>query len=180
MAFNFQHTDIPGVIIITPKVFADDRGFFMETYKKSEFTAAGITEDFVQDNHSRSSKNVLRGLHFQHVPFAQGKLVRVVAGTVWDVAVDMRPGSPAYKKWLAVELSAHNNRVVYIPPWCYHGFLSLTDDVHLMYKCTKEYSPQHDAGIRWNDPDINIAWPVKEPLLSPKDMQLPFLKEIRR
>ena len=178
MAFEFKQTPIPGVIEITPQIFSDGRGFFMESFKESEFVRNGINETFVQDNHSRSVKNVLRGLHFQNDPCAQGKLVRVVSGKAWDVAVDIRPDSPTYKKWHAVELSPDNMKMIYIPPYCAHGFVALTDDVHLMYKCTKEYSPSHDSGIRWDDPDISIPWPVKDPLLSPKDLKLPVLKEI--
>lgn len=165
-------------MLVEPKVYADGRGFFLESYKESEFAAAGIDERFVQDNHSLSRKNVLRGLHFQRVPKAQGKLVRVIKGTVWDVAVDIRKDSPTFKRWHGVELSAENGLMLYIPPGFAHGFVALTDETHLMYKCTEEYDVALDTGIRWNDPDLAVDWPVKEPVLSLKDEELPMLKEV--
>lgn len=165
-------------MLVEPKVYADGRGFFLESYKESEFAAAGIDERFVQDNHSLSRKNVLRGLHFQRVPKAQGKLVRVIKGTVWDVAVDIRKDSPTFKRWHGVELSAENGLMLYIPPGFAHGFVALTDETHLMYKCTEEYDVALDTGIRWNDPDLAVDWPAKEPVLSLKDEELPMLKEV--
>jgi dTDP-4-dehydrorhamnose 3,5-epimerase len=177
MPFKFIRTEIEGPLIVEPDVFGDERGFFTESYKKSQFFAAGITVEFNQDNHSLSSKNVLRGLHFQKPPAAQAKLVRVVQGAVWDVAVDIRKDSPSYKKWIAVELSGDNKRMLYIPEGFAHGFVALTDNVHLLYKCSNEYSPSHDGGIIWNDPDIGIKWPVTNPVLSDKDTALPLLKD---
>lgn len=177
MPFTFESTSIPGVIIVTPRLFGDERGFFMETYKASEFKSNGIDVDFVQDNHSFSSKGVLRGLHFQRGPMAQGKLIRVMQGRVWDVAVDIRPDSPARLQWTGVELSDENNRMVYIPPGFAHGFLVLSDTAHFMYKTTAEYSPEHDGGIRWDDPDIGVEWPVTNPQVSEKDRSLPYLKD---
>ncbi len=178
MPCTFKKLDIAGLVLVEPRLFHDERGFFLESFKESEFAAAGIADRFVQDNHSLSVKNVIRGLHFQKEPRAQGKLVRVVKGRAWDVAVDIRPNSPTYKKWLGMELSGDNRLMLYIPPGFAHGFASLSDEVHLLYKCTQEYDPVLDAGIRWNDPDLAIEWPVKEPILSPKDEVLPFLNEL--
>jgi len=177
MPFNFLKTEIDSLTIIEPRAFADDRGFFLESYKKSDFLKNGIDVDFMQDNHSLSSKGVLRGLHYQKPPYTQAKLVRVVKGAAWDVAVDIRKTSPTYKKWIGIELSENNRKMFYIPEGFAHGFLSLTDEVHLLYKCSNEYSPTHDAGIIWNDPDLAIEWPVDKPLLSDKDLGLPYLKD---
>ncbi len=181
MPFNFVKTDIEGLIIIEPRKFPDDRGFFMETYKKSEFVNAGIAEDFVQDNHSLSSKGVLRGLHFQTEPHAQGKLVRVVKGAVWDVGVDLREESETYGKWVGVELTEENGKMFYIPPGFAHGFLTLTDNTHFLYKCTAEYAPTADGGIKWNDPEVAVQWPLSgiTPSVSAKDETLPFLKVLK-
>lgn len=173
----FTPLAIEGLVLVEPKVFADERGFFIESFKESEFTANGIAVRFVQDNHSLSKKNVVRGLHYQRAPKAQGKLVRVITGKVWDVAVDLRRDSPAFGKWMGLDLSEENKKMLYIPPGFAHGFLALSDNVHLLYKCTEEYDPALDTGIRWNDPDLAIDWPVKKPVLSPKDERLPFLKE---
>ena len=178
MPFEFQKAELNGVLLVTPRVFPDERGFFMETYKESDFRKSGIGETFTQDNHSMSKKGVLRGLHFQYPPAAQGKLVRVMSGAVWDVAVDIRKGSPSFGRWYAVELSSANSRMIYIPPGFAHGFVALSDDVHLLYKCTVEYDAALDAGIRWDDPDIGIQWPVKNPAVSDKDGALPLLGEI--
>jgi dTDP-4-dehydrorhamnose 3,5-epimerase len=175
MPFSFTILEISGLVLVEPRLFPDDRGFFLESYKESEFAMAGIPYRFVQDNHSLSKKNVIRGLHFQRPPRAQGKLVRVIHGTVWDVMVDLRLNSPTYKRWLGIELSDQNNKMVFIPPGFAHGFAALSDETHLIYKCTEEYDPQLDAGIRWNDPDLQIQWPVPEPIISPKDASLPFL-----
>ncbi|NPV29967.1 MAG: dTDP-4-dehydrorhamnose 3,5-epimerase [Firmicutes bacterium] len=177
MPFSFQRLEIPEVVLIEPKVFQDGRGFFMETYKFSDFTAFGITERFVQDNHSRSLRGVLRGLHYQNPPNAQGKLVRVVAGEIFDVAVDIRRGSPTYGKWVGERLSAENKRMLYIPPGFAHGFCVLSQEAEVVYKVTEEYAPEHEAGIIWNDPDIGIRWPVAEPIISEKDAAFPRLKE---
>jgi len=177
MPFVFNKCEIPGLVIIEPRAFADDRGFFLESYKRSDFVKNGIDAEFLQDNHSLSSKGVLRGLHYQKPPYTQAKLVRVIKGSAWDVAVDIRKNSPTYKKWIGVELSEENRRMFYIPEGFAHGFLALTDEVHLLYKCSNEYSPAHDAGIIWNDPELAIEWPVEKPLLSDKDLILPFLKD---
>lgn len=178
MPSTFKRLEIDGLILVEPRSFHDERGFFLESFKESEFAAAGITKRFVQDNHSLSVKNVIRGLHYQKEPRAQGKLVRVIKGRVWDVAVDIRPGSTSYGKWLGVELSEENHLMLYIPPGFAHGFASLSNEVHLLYKCTQEYDPALDAGIRWDDPDLAIQWPVGNPLLSPKDRILPLLKDV--
>jgi dTDP-4-dehydrorhamnose 3,5-epimerase len=178
MPFDFIKQKIDGLVLIEPRVFTDERGFFLESYKKSDFAANGIDYEFVQDNHSLSRKDVVRGLHFQREPKGQGKLVRVMMGKVWDVAVDLRKGSTSYLKWMSYELSGENGKMLFIPPGFAHGFLTLTDDVHLVYKCTNEYDAKLDAGLRWDDPDIGITWPVKNPILSQKDLILPYVKEV--
>ena len=178
MPCTFKKLDIDGLVLVESVAFSDERGFFLESYKESEFAKAGITERFIQDNHSMSFKNIVRGLHYQKDPEAQGKLVRVIKGIAWDVAVDIRPSSPTYKRWLAMELSEANRYMLYIPPGFAHGFASLSNEVHLLYKCTREYDPALDAGIRWDDPDLAIQWPVGNPLLSPKDRILPLLKDV--
>jgi len=177
MPFTFKRLEIPDVILVQPKVFGDERGFFMETYKASEFKKNGIDYDFVQDNHSRSQKGVLRGLHYQLKPMEQGKLVRCVKGRIWDVAVDIRKGSPWYGKWVAVELSEENKLMLWVPPGFAHGFVALEDGTEVIYKVTKEYAPELDRGIIWNDPDLAIDWPIKNPILSEKDKNLPKLRE---
>ena len=178
MSFTFKSMSIPDVVLVEPKILPDDRGFFMEAFKASDFKQANIPAHFLQDNFSFSRKHVLRGLHYQKNPHAQGKLVLTLKGCVWDVAVDLRRTSPTFKQWVAAELSDANHAMLYIPPGFAHGFVALTDDVHLLYKCTAEYNPQSDAGIRWNDPDIAIAWPVADPILSPKDRALPLLSAV--
>jgi dTDP-4-dehydrorhamnose 3,5-epimerase len=175
--FNFKRLAIPDVILIEPRIFTDERGFFMETYKYSDFASFGITEKFVQDNHSRSTRDVLRGLHYQKPPKAQGKLVRVVVGEIFDVGVDIRQGSATYGKWVGELLSADNKRMLYIPPGFAHGFYVLSDVAEVSYKVTEEFSSEHDAGIIWNDPEIGIEWPIKHPIISPKDAELPRLRE---
>lgn len=177
MPFSFQRLEIPEVVLIEPKVFQDGRGFFMETYKFSDFAAFGIAERFVQDNHSRSKKSVIRGLHYQNPPKAQGKLVRAVVGEIFDVAVDIRRGSPTYGKWVGEKLSSENKRMLYIPPGFAHGFCVLSAEAEVVYKVTEEYAPEHEAGIIWNDPDIGISWPIANPIISEKDAALPCLKE---
>jgi dTDP-4-dehydrorhamnose 3,5-epimerase len=179
MPFKFTKLEIRDLILIKPAVFIDQRGFFMESYKESEFIANGINYKFSQDNHSLSKQNVLRGLHYQLNPKAQGKLVRVIKGSIWDVAVDIRKNSPTYLKWIGIELSEQNNEILFIPPGFAHGFVSLTDDVHLTYKCTNEYAAEIDCGIRWDDPDIGIKWPVDNPVISDKDLKLPYLKNAK-
>lgn len=180
MPFDFINLSIPGVVFIQPKVFRDERGFFLETYKYSEFAGAGITERFLQDNHSFSSKGVLRGLHYQKNPDAQGKLVYCVKGKIFDVAVDIRKGSSHFGMWVGRELSDENNAMLYIPQGFAHGFVVLSETADVVYKCTAEYSPANDKGIIWNDPDVGIEWPVLVPLLSPKDSLLPMLKDADR
>ncbi|GAB4031191.1 MAG: dTDP-4-dehydrorhamnose 3,5-epimerase [Elusimicrobiota bacterium] len=176
MGFKFEKTDIEGLILVKPNVFKDSRGFFAEEYKKSDFLKAGINCDFVQDNHSKSSKGVLRGLHFQKSPFSQAKLVRCLKGLIWDVAVDLRSGSKTFGKWLAFELSEENFNSLFIPEGFAHGFLTLSDEAELLYKCSREYAPSFDSGVRYDDPHLNISWPVKNPSLSEKDIKLPFLE----
>ena len=156
--FTFTETEIPGVVVIEPQVFGDDRGYFMETYQKDQFAAAGIDKEFVQDNQSRSTRGVLRGLHFQK-NHTQGKLVRVTKGEVYDVAVDCRPHSATFGKWVGVTLSEENKKMFYIPEGFAHGFLVLSDVAEFCYKVTDFYHPEDEMGIAWNDPDIAVAWP---------------------
>jgi dTDP-4-dehydrorhamnose 3,5-epimerase len=167
---NIIETAIPGLLIIEPKVFGDDRGFFMESWNAKSFAAAGLDLDFVQDNHSRSSRGVLRGMHYQQ-PNPQGKLVRVTAGAVYDVAVDMRRASPAFGKWVGVELSAANKRMFWVPEGLAHGFLCLEDGTDFLYKCTSLYEPANEHSLLWNDPKVGIEWPLNgiAPQLSAKD-----------
>ena len=175
MPFAFKKLEIPEVVLIELKVFKDGRGFFMETYKMPDFITAGIKGNFVQENHSRSSKGVLRGLHYQNPPFAQGKLVRVIRGEIFDVAVDIRKGSPTWGKWVGVILSEENKNILYVPAGLAHGFCVLSEIAEVIYKTTNVYSAESEAGIIWNDEDLNIEWPVKEPILSEKDEKLPSL-----
>lgn len=177
MPFEFERLEIPEVVLVRPKVFADERGFFMEAYKSSDFAAFGIRQPFVQDNHSRSSKGVVRGLHFQRPPMAQAKLVMAVQGEIFDVAVDLRRGSPTFKRWVAVELSFANRHMLYIPEGFAHGFCVLSDWAYVVYKATAEYSPEEDAGIAWDDPEISVDWPIERPILSERDAALPRLRE---
>ena len=177
MPFNFKRLEIPEVILVEPRVFEDERGFFMETYKMLDFVASGIKGNFVQENHSRSTKGVLRGLHYQNPPFGQGKLVRVVRGEIFDVAVDIRKGSPTYGKWLSVILSEENKNMLYVPEGFAHGFCVLSGIAEVIYKTTDVYSAPSEAGIIWNDEDLNIEWPVKKPDLSERDKKWPTLKE---
>lgn len=168
---NIVETAIPGPLIIEPRVFGDDRGFFMESWNQATFEAAGLDLAFVQDNHSRSNKAVLRGLHFQN-PNAQGKLVRVVSGAVYDVAVDVRRSSPTFGKWVGVELSAANKRMFWVPPGFAHGFVTLEDSTDFLYKCTALYDPATEHCLMWNDPALGIDWPDVGPFqLSAKDQQ---------
>jgi dTDP-4-dehydrorhamnose 3,5-epimerase len=166
---NVLDTSLPGVLIIEPKVFGDDRGFFFESWNVRAFRAAGIDVGFVQDNHSRSARNVLRGLHYQ-IQHAQGKLVRVIAGEVFDVAVDLRRSSPTFGKWEGVTLSAENKRMLWIPPGFAHGFLVVSEFAEFLYKTTEYWAPEHERTIAWDDPDLGIAWPCRTPpVLSAKD-----------
>jgi len=162
-------TAIPEVLLIKPKVFGDTRGFFLETYNKERYMDAGFPDvDFVQDNHSRSSKGVLRGLHFQ-LNYPQGKLVQVATGSVFDVAVDIRVGSPTFGQWYGCVLSEENHHQLWIPPKFAHGFCVLSDTADFIYKCTDYYRPEDEGGLLWNDPEVGIDWPLAEPLLSEKD-----------
>jgi len=175
---NFIKTELDGVYIVEPKVFGDNRGFFMESWSKRVLEDAGLHYDFVQDNHSRSTgKGTLRGIHFQKGDKAQAKLVRCARGAVLDVAVDLRPASPTYKKWVAVELSEENFRQLLIPRGFGHGFVTLTDDVEFLYKADNPYAPEADGGIRWNDPELGVNWGIEQPILSEKDQNNPFLKD---
>ncbi len=171
-------TNLQGVFIIEPQVFGDSRGYFMETYSKKVFEEMGITNEFVQDNQSFSSKKgTLRGLHFQNGEFAQAKIVRVLRGTVHDVAVDLRKGSPTYLQWIKVELSGENKRMLFIPKGFAHGFVALTDDVEFIYKVDEVYSKEHDRAIRYDDPQIGVEWEISNPILSQKDIDAPLLKD---
>lgn len=165
-----QTTTVPGVLILEPDVFGDERGFFLESYNERELRKAGIDAHFVQDNHSRSRGNVLRGLHYQ-LTQPQGKLVRVVRGRVFDVGVDIRRNSPTFGKWVGVELTEENKRIFWLPPGMAHGFLVLSESADFLYKATDYYAPQSERSIKWNDPDLSIAWPLMgEPILSAKDI----------
>jgi dTDP-4-dehydrorhamnose 3,5-epimerase len=179
MAFRFERTDISGILIIVPDVFGDDRGFLMETYKRSAFDAVGLTIPMAQENHSRSAGGTLRGLHYQRAPKAQGKLVRVVLGEVFDVAVDIRDGSPTFGRWLGVTLSAANRKSIYIPPGFAHGFCVTSAEAEVIYKTTEEYAPELEEGIRWDDPGLAIDWPIASPILSPRDQRWPTLSSVR-
>ena len=179
MPFEFEKLALEGVVLARPRVFPDDRGWAMESFKRSDFTRAGIPGDFVQDNHSRSAKGVLRGPHFQRGAAAQCKLVRCVRGAILDVGVDIRRDSPTFGRWLAVELSEANARLVYFPAGFAHGFLSLADGTEVLYKCTAEYSPPDEGGIRWDDPRVAVDWGNASPILSPRDAALPFLKDAK-
>ena len=166
---QIETTNVPGVFVITPHVFSDARGFIYESYNRDKLLGHGIDTEFVQDNHAKSVRGTLRGLHFQLPPAAQVKLVRVVRGAVWDVAVDIRAGSPTFGNWVGVELSAENWRQLYVPAGFAHGYCVLSDEAEFLYKTSHTYSPAHEHGILWNDPDLKIAWPVAEPILSERD-----------
>ncbi len=171
-------TGIKDLLIIKPDVFEDERGYFFESYNKEKFKTLGLDLSFVQDNESKSQKNVLRGLHFQRPPFAQGKLVRVVKGAVLDVAVDLRKDSATYGQWESVELSEENKLMYWIPEGFAHGFLTLRDDTVFTYKCTNVYNRESEGSIRWNDPDLNINWKLlAAPILSAKDKEAPYFKD---
>lgn len=178
--FKFIETKIKDLYIIEPKVFGDNRGYFMETYSKKDFFEAGLTMKFVQDNESKSKKGVLRGMHFQ-TKHTQGKLVRVTSGEVYDVAVDLRKGSPTYGQWEGVLLTQENKRQFYVPEGFAHGFLVVSDEAVFNYKCTDFYAPEYDSGLLWNDPDVGIEWPldgIENILLSEKDKVQKTLKEL--
>ncbi|WZO99984.1 dTDP-4-dehydrorhamnose 3,5-epimerase [Isosphaeraceae bacterium EP7] len=175
---NIQKTELPGVVLIEPRIFRDDRGYFVETWQQERYAAeAGLPERFVQDNLSSSTKGVLRGLHYQH-PRGQGKLVQVIQGEIFDVAVDIRVGSPTYLKWVGMQLTSADGRQAYIPPGFAHGFQVVSDTALVMYKCTDFYVPTDESSLAWDDPDVAISWPVDSPILSPKDADAPRAKDI--
>jgi dTDP-4-dehydrorhamnose 3,5-epimerase len=174
---EFIKTDLPGVILVKPDVHADERGFLLESYSQKRFADAGVHAVFVQDNHSCSvKKGVVRGLHFQSPPFAQNKLIRATRGSIWDAVVDLRGHSPTFGKWHGFELSAANFHILFVPEGFAHGFCTLEENSEVQYKVDNPYSPVHERGIRWNDPDLAIAWPLKKPVLSAKDSVLPFFR----
>ena len=175
---EFLTTDIAGLLIIKPDIFRDDRGYFFESYNQDKFDESGLDVTFVQDNESKSAKGIIRGLHFQSPPFEQGKLVRVVKGSILDVAVDIRRKSPTYGKWSSVKLSGENKWMYWIPPGFAHGFVSLEDDTVVFYKCTNVYNKDAERSIIWNDPVLHIDWGVKEPMVSEKDNKAPGFKEL--
>jgi len=173
-------TSIDEVKIIEPKVFKDNRGFFMESFNDKQFREHGLTYDFIQDNHSLSlEKDVIRGLHYQLNPQAQTKLIRVITGAIYDVVVDIRRGSPTFGKWVGVTLSGHNHQMLLVPKGFAHGFCTLAENTHVQYKVDEYYSPEHDKGILWNDPTLGIDWPTSNPILSDKDMNQPLLKNAK-
>ena len=175
MAFTFKQLNIPEIIHIIPATYPDERGSFCEVYKQPEFEKAGIKGPFVQLNHSQSAKGTLRGLHYQERPEAQGKLVTVLEGEIFDVAVDIRKGSPTYGKHVSLTLKGDRKEMLYIPEGFAHGFCVLSEKAHVAYYCTRVYSPDHERGILWDDPQLKIAWPIKDPILSKRDQGLPLL-----
>lgn len=172
-----QELPLKGLLLISPKIYNDERGYFFESFNAKQLLAAGLNETFVQDNESFSNKFVLRGLHYQNPPYAQGKLIRVVAGSVMDVAVDIRKNSPTYKQHFSVVLTAQNKKTLYIPPGFAHGFITLEDATVFQYKCTNYWNKESESGIIWNDSELNIDWGFKKPILSEKDLALPLLKD---
>jgi dTDP-4-dehydrorhamnose 3,5-epimerase len=176
---EFLITEISGLLIIKPDVFRDDRGYFFESYNQDKFDSYGLDVTFVQDNESRSKKNVVRGLHFQVPPYEQGKLVRVVEGAILDVAVDIRRASPTFGKWSSVVLSGENKWMYWIPPGFAHGFVTLEDDTVVFYKCTNVYNKEAERSIIWNDPDLKIDWEIKDPVVSERDNKAPRFNEIK-
>jgi len=176
--FRFERLEIPDVILIETTIFEDERGSFLETYKRSEFAAFGIAVTFTQDAVSRSRKGVLRGLHYQREPKAQGKLVQVLGGEILDVAVDIRRSSPTYGRWVAIHLSPENRRSLYVPPGFAHGFCVLTQVADVLYKMTDEHDAAHERGVIWSDPDLAISWPIPHPTVSPRDACLPRFRDV--
>jgi len=177
VTFVFEGLEIPDVILVKATAHPDPRGFFMEAYKLSAYAAYGIPERFIQDNISHSTRDVLRGLHYQLRPKAQGKLISVIRGAIFDVAVDIRRGSPTYGRWVGLRISAEDHMLLYVPVGFAHGFLVLSDQADVAYKVTAEYAPEADRGIVWNDPGLGIDWPIHNPILSPKDAVLPMLSQ---
>mgnify|MGYP001218763376 CR=1 FL=1 len=176
MSFTFKRLGIPDIILVESKSFKDDRGFFLETFKESQFLSMGIDAKFVQDNLSYSIRGVLRGLHYQKLPKSQKKLVTVIKGKIFDVVVDIRKNSPTYGKWVGEIISDNEHKSLYIPDGFAHGFCVLSDEALVSYKVSNEYSSEHEQGIIWNDPEINISWPIAHPILSAKDNELKLLK----
>ncbi len=176
MPFTFKKLGIPEVILVEAKAFPDERGFFMESFKESVFSINGIDTRFVQDNYSHSVKGVLRGLHYQKNPKAQAKLVMAIRGEIFDVAVDVRKGSPTFGRWVGEIISEKNHRLLYVPEGFAHGFIVLSNEADVLYKVNSEYSPAHERGILWNDPEVAIGWPIEKPIMIEKDLQLPLLK----
>lgn len=177
MPFTFTRLEIPEVVLVEAKAFGDARGFFVEMYKRSDFVTHGISQPFIQDNYSHSIRGVLRGLHYQQEPAAQGKLVAVIRGEIFDVAVDIRSGSPTSGRWVSVTLSDTNRRMLYVPVGFAHGFCVLSAEADVVYKTTAEYAPDLERGIRWDDPALGIRWPIQAPVLSPTDACLPLLQQ---
>ncbi|WP_373231294.1 dTDP-4-dehydrorhamnose 3,5-epimerase [Cohnella sp.] len=174
-------TKLDGVRIIEPDVYGDSRGFFMESYSKQKFTELGLDFDLIQDNHSLSAQaGVIRGLHYQSSPKAQSKIVRVLTGAIYDVAVDIRIGSPTFGEWVGVVLSEENKRQLVVPKGFAHGFCTIVPNTNVLYKVDEYYSPEHDRGILWNDPDLNIDWPISNPILSDKDKNQPLFKQLQQ
>jgi len=180
MPFEFEELGLPGVLLIKPRIFRDDRGYFLETYKKEDLARAGIEGEFVQDNCSRSAYGVLRGMHFQREPCAQAKIVQCVRGVVYDVAVDLRRGSPTFGGYAACILSEGNRQQLYVPRGLAHGFLVLSDVGEVMYKVDSPYSPECEGGLIWDDPDVDVPWPVDDPILAERDRRWPDLKSLKR
>jgi dTDP-4-dehydrorhamnose 3,5-epimerase len=180
MPFEFEKTTLDGVILIKPKVFGDSRGFFLETYKKDDFERAGIKADFVQDSQSRSKKGVIRGIHLQLGEFSQSKLIRCIEGKILDVAVDLRKNSKNFGKYASFELSEKNKSMLYLPSGFGHGFVALTQYAQIEYKQNNLYSPEHESGVLWNDSELNIPWPIENPIISEKDKRLLSLDEFRK
>lgn len=178
MPFEFEEKSIPSVLLVKPQVFKDDRGFFMETYVKKDFKGEGIKNEFVQDNHSRSKQRVLRGLHFQKKPYTQAKLVRCLKGKIFDVAVDLRESSDTFGEYIHAILSEENKEQLYIPRGFAHGFLALSEEAEVAYKVDNDYAPDYEVGLIWNDPQIDIDWPIDDPILSDKDKKWPTLEDL--
>jgi dTDP-4-dehydrorhamnose 3,5-epimerase len=178
MPFTFNRLSIPDVMVIEAKSFSDERGFFLEGFKESNFKANGIDTNYVQDNISHSVKNVIRGLHYQKEPKAQAKLVIPIRGEIYDVAVDLRKGSPYFGKWVGETLSDNNHKILFIPKGFAHGFCVLSEDADILYKVNEEYSSENERGILWNDPSLKINWPIENPVITQKDLELPQFNEI--
>ena len=178
MPGSFKRLSIPGIMLIEPQSFSDDRGFFFESFKESEFLSGGIDKKFVQDNFSHSIRGVIRGLHFQKTPKVQAKLVSVLKGEIFDVAVDIRKNSPTYGKWVSEILSENNHKLLHMPEGFAHGFCVLSEEADVLYKVSNEYSPEHEHGIIWNDPKLNIDWPISKPIVSSNDSKLPLFENL--